>query len=189
MNDLRCDDVRELLSALLDEELSPEERIMALGHIERCAPCRAWLAQVHAAQQRLRAYPRIESARDLNDVVMVRVTAGPLTRLADALDRLICTPARQVAAAMVAALALSALVLSALVLFAALHVVTQCGRAALPERATARPAPQQAQGVAMLPEADIPRPPAGMMPRARVLPPEEIQRRLEETLRRDYSAK
>jgi len=183
MNELHCSNVRELLSALVDEAAAPKEEQAAVAHLERCADCRAWLAQVRAAQQRLRAYPRIEPAPGFDDAVMARVPgresraimdrapsepdrASVLTRLADALDRLICTPARQVAAAMVAALALSALVL-----FAALHVVTV-------------EAPRQARGVAMLPEADLAGPPASMVPRVRPLLPEEIQRRLEEMTRR-----
>jgi anti-sigma factor RsiW len=117
MNHERCEAMRELVSALFDDELAGEERQAVQAHLDRCAACRDWLAQVRAARQRLQSYPRIEAAPGFNEAVMARVTAGPLTRIADALDRLICTPARQVAAGMAAAL-----ILSALTVWLALHV-------------------------------------------------------------------
>jgi len=117
MNDKRCQAMRELVSALFDDELAGDEREAAQAHLDRCAACREWMAQVRAARRRLTAYPRIEAAPGFNEAVMARVMAGPLTRLADALDRLICTPARQVAVGIVAAAALSPLIV-----WAALHV-------------------------------------------------------------------
>jgi len=116
MNNEQCEAMRELVSALFDDELADREREAAQAHLERCAACRGWLAQVRAAQQRLQSYPRIEAAPGFNEAVMARVTAGPLTRLADALDRLICTPARQVAAGMLGAVVLAAIILWSLVL-------------------------------------------------------------------------
>jgi len=117
MNSEHCEAMRELVSALFDDELPDGQREAAQAHLDRCAACRAWLAQVGAARQRLQSYPRIEAAPGFNEAVMARVTAGPLTRLADALDRLICTPARQLAAGMAAAL-----ILCPLIVWLALHV-------------------------------------------------------------------
>jgi hypothetical protein len=136
--------MRELLSALLDEEpapvsaidgrgeggmagaldplsvsplkggevnLSGDERLGAKAHLAECAACRGWFEETMAACQRLKLHPVIEARAGLDAAVMARVTAGPFTRLADALDRWICTPSRQVAAATAGALALSALLL------------------------------------------------------------------------------
>jgi predicted anti-sigma-YlaC factor YlaD len=123
-----CESARELLSALIDEQgeqaaaggvahLSERERQAAEMHLGQCAACREWIEQVRHVRIRLAAYPRIEPAPGFNAAVIARVTAHPLARLADALDRLICTPARQFAAGVAAAL-----VLSTLAVWLALHV-------------------------------------------------------------------
>ena len=130
MNNKQCEAMRELVSALFDAELADGEREAAQAHFDRCAACREWMAQVGAAQQRLQSYPRIEAVPGFDEAVMARVMAGPLTRLADALDRLICTPARQVAVGIVAAVALSPLIV-----WAALHVAV-----------VSAPAPSQTSG-------------------------------------------
>jgi hypothetical protein len=136
--------MRELLSALLDDEptpvsaidgrgeggmagaldplsvsplkggevnLSGDERLGAKAHLAECAACRGWFEETMAACQRLKLHPVIEAQPGFDAAVMARVTAGPFTRVADALDNWICTPARQIAAATAGALALSALLL------------------------------------------------------------------------------
>ncbi|HUT74756.1 MAG TPA: hypothetical protein VM221_07975 [Armatimonadota bacterium] len=144
MTDSHCEHMRELLSALLDEEptfvcagerrgeggmagaldplsvsplkggevnLSGDERRAADGHLAECAACRRWFEGTKAACQRLKLHPVIEAHPGFDAAVMARVTAGPLTRVADALDNWICTPARQIAAATAGALVLSGLLL------------------------------------------------------------------------------
>jgi len=157
-----CEQMREALSALLDEALPDEEGAAVRAHAESCDACKAWLAEVGAAQRRLAAHPGIGTPPGFDAAVMSRVTAGPLTRLADALDRLICTPTRQIAAA-----AAATFVLSALILWGGVHVVL----VAEPQDAGAVAvggspwyAPEMARGRA-----------ARMPP----LPPEVLERRLE----------
>ena len=51
----------ELLSAYLDGELSEDEEIRLVDHLERCAACRMDLADTQAARAAVRALPIIEA--------------------------------------------------------------------------------------------------------------------------------
>ncbi|HSB41365.1 MAG TPA: zf-HC2 domain-containing protein, partial [Methylomirabilota bacterium] len=57
---MTCDEIRESLSAYLDEALGPEERARVDGHLETCAECRRELAGLGGTVALLR---RVQPAR------------------------------------------------------------------------------------------------------------------------------
>jgi anti-sigma factor RsiW len=50
----------DLLSALLDDELAPDERSDVAAHLRECDPCRVELADLAVARTTLRGLPRLE---------------------------------------------------------------------------------------------------------------------------------
>jgi predicted anti-sigma-YlaC factor YlaD len=54
---VKCPEVRELLSAWLDGELTPEDLALVTRHLDSCAGCRRELAQLEALEEALGALP------------------------------------------------------------------------------------------------------------------------------------
>lgn len=50
----------ELLSAFLDGELTPEERVSVLAHLEGCPACRTELADLQTARSMVRSLPTVD---------------------------------------------------------------------------------------------------------------------------------
>ncbi|MEV5823620.1 zf-HC2 domain-containing protein [Micromonospora harpali] len=76
---MRCERWREMLSAQLDGEETPTERVAAEGHLVTCGDCRAWFETAAAVTRRART--RVVTATpDLADTVLAAVAAAPPTR-------------------------------------------------------------------------------------------------------------
>ncbi|MFC5941499.1 zf-HC2 domain-containing protein, partial [Micromonospora harpali] len=68
-----------MLSAQLDGEETPTERVAAEGHLVTCGDCRAWFETAAAVTRRART--RVVTATpDLADTVLAAVAAAPPTR-------------------------------------------------------------------------------------------------------------
>ncbi|MGB2953588.1 MAG: zf-HC2 domain-containing protein [Gaiellaceae bacterium] len=65
LSDDACGRIRELTSLELDGELSQLDRVRIAVHLGRCASCRGFRQQVHAATQALRAAPLERPRRQL----------------------------------------------------------------------------------------------------------------------------
>jgi anti-sigma factor RsiW len=68
-----CRDARELLSALIDEQLTDAEEIAIRSHLESCAGCRAALGEMEGAVAAVRSLPRVDVSDDFTARVMGRV--------------------------------------------------------------------------------------------------------------------
>jgi hypothetical protein len=68
-----CRDARELLSALIDEQLTEAEELSVRAHLEGCAECRSLAAELESAVAAVRALPRVEATPDFTARVMTRV--------------------------------------------------------------------------------------------------------------------
>lgn len=66
--------LRDLLSAHLDGEATPEERRRVQSHLDECSTCRDELATVDAARDAVRALPMVEPPKAVG---RVRRMAGP----------------------------------------------------------------------------------------------------------------
>ncbi|MFI2665804.1 zf-HC2 domain-containing protein [Micromonospora carbonacea] len=76
---MRCERWREMLSAQLDGEETPAERVAAEGHLITCGDCRAWFETAAAVTRRART--RVVTATpDLADAVLAAVAGGPPRR-------------------------------------------------------------------------------------------------------------
>jgi hypothetical protein len=63
---MKCNEVRDLLDDLVDGELAPEERAVALSHIEGCGDCRSELEGLTGLLQQTESLARsVEPPRDL----------------------------------------------------------------------------------------------------------------------------
>ncbi|MFQ5861314.1 MAG: anti-sigma factor family protein [Dehalococcoidia bacterium] len=58
--ELECQDVRELASDYLEEELSPTLVQRFASHLERCCPCRAFVQGLRSTVELLRTMPAKE---------------------------------------------------------------------------------------------------------------------------------
>ncbi|MFC8850258.1 MULTISPECIES: zf-HC2 domain-containing protein [unclassified Micromonospora] len=76
---MRCERWREMLSAQLDGEETPAERVAAEGHLVTCGDCRAWFETAAAVTRRARTRV-VTAAPDLADAVLAAVAAAPPTR-------------------------------------------------------------------------------------------------------------
>ncbi len=74
-----CAQIREILSAQLDAEASPEEVAVADAHLACCVPCHRWRASASrsASLFRVRA---AEPVPDLVPMVLARASVGPSVR-------------------------------------------------------------------------------------------------------------
>jgi len=70
---MKCEDLRERLSALLEEELPAEEREEAERHLVSCEACRADAAGVRGVMELLHGLPRERAPRDLPAQVTARL--------------------------------------------------------------------------------------------------------------------
>lgn len=61
---MECDLARELLSAQLDQETTPQETAAANGHLGRCATCRSWWHDIGQVNRLL----RVRIADDVPDI-------------------------------------------------------------------------------------------------------------------------
>jgi anti-sigma factor RsiW len=57
---MRCERIEELLSALLDGELSPAEKALVESHLADCPDCTSLLNILRRAQQVLTGFPEVE---------------------------------------------------------------------------------------------------------------------------------
>jgi predicted anti-sigma-YlaC factor YlaD len=69
---MRCDDVLDHLSALLDGELEPEREQALHAHLAECGACRGLEARLQALHRAVRLHPA-EPVPDLTDAVLARV--------------------------------------------------------------------------------------------------------------------
>lgn len=80
---MTCDDASELLSALIDEALSPGERARLDVHLGACPACRAEIARLRQTIETLRGIPAVRAPAGFVDrVVDAAAAAGPWRRRA-----------------------------------------------------------------------------------------------------------
>ena len=70
---------KEMLSALLDGELHGAERETALAHMEACADCRAYFAELTALRTVLGGLEEFDAPEDFAAGVIARIRAGNIT--------------------------------------------------------------------------------------------------------------
>lgn len=78
---MRCEQAREMLSALLDGEDDPTEREAVDAHLDGCVGCRRWLDQA-AEVTRLARTSVVKPVRDLSGAVLDALPATRFARLA-----------------------------------------------------------------------------------------------------------
>jgi anti-sigma factor RsiW len=83
----RCETVEPLLSAWLDDELRPEERVAVAAHLDRCAACRADAEQVRWTRSLARSLPVRRAPEELLEGAARTAVAGPSRPAAGSLDR------------------------------------------------------------------------------------------------------
>jgi anti-sigma factor RsiW len=74
---MTCPEARELLSALLDEALSPSERQAVEAHLTACADCQRELAELRETVALLNRLPPAHAPAGFVDRVVERPTARP----------------------------------------------------------------------------------------------------------------
>ncbi len=79
---MECNDYREILSAVLDDETSPADRALADSHLETCEACSAYREEILADRARLRAWPDEITAvsPDLDRILARRLLTRPAIR-------------------------------------------------------------------------------------------------------------
>jgi predicted anti-sigma-YlaC factor YlaD len=70
---MRCDEIREAISAAADGEATPLERSMVDAHITRCAACAAFAGAIEHLDRRLRVRAA-EAVPDLSRPILAAVT-------------------------------------------------------------------------------------------------------------------
>lgn len=73
---MSCRDIRNDLSAYLDDELSPERRERVSAHLESCADCRAELETLRRTVEMVSELPRANAPETLHDRVMGEIRSG-----------------------------------------------------------------------------------------------------------------
>ncbi|MFF3854616.1 zf-HC2 domain-containing protein [Micromonospora sp. NPDC002575] len=76
---MRCERWREMLSAQLDGEETPADRVAAEEHLVTCGDCRAWFETAAAVTRRARTRV-VTTTPDLADAVLAAVAAAPRRR-------------------------------------------------------------------------------------------------------------
>ena len=66
---MNCEQVKELLSAYLDDALAPEEKRTLATHLETCSECNAMLADFRRFDTLLRQLPRVSPGVDLQQKI------------------------------------------------------------------------------------------------------------------------
>ncbi len=67
--DLECDDIQELGSDYIDEELNSKVAEKVRGHISWCGPCNAFMSTLRATVDILRASPKKDAPAGFKDRV------------------------------------------------------------------------------------------------------------------------
>jgi hypothetical protein len=93
----RCGEYNEILSAYLDGELSPAERVDLLQHMATCPQCRAALEEYRAVGTRIRALPPVQVPESLTASVYMHTVDAPPRRLQVLTNRM-AYPAAAIAA-------------------------------------------------------------------------------------------
>jgi anti-sigma factor RsiW len=75
MSDEDCGEMRLLIQADVDGELSPAEAARAAAHVERCPACAAVQQDLIALSSKLRALPSVEAPGRLKTEILARVAA------------------------------------------------------------------------------------------------------------------
>ncbi|GLV59531.1 hypothetical protein KDH_63570 [Dictyobacter sp. S3.2.2.5] len=74
---MNCEQVRDLLSAYLDDQLTANERQYVDAHLSSCPQCASVLADYRRFDALLAQLPRVTPTPDLRDKILA--TAGPFT--------------------------------------------------------------------------------------------------------------
>src|ERR671932_341549 len=69
-----CRDVRPLISAYMDNEVTPQELRVMQGHVAECAECAALLASYRSLRSTIRALPQPMPPAALRQAVFARAT-------------------------------------------------------------------------------------------------------------------
>ncbi len=72
---MRCDTIREALSARLDGEAHGLDEVASDAHLRVCPGCRAWSAEVAVLHRAVRVR-EAEAVPDLSRAILGRVAAG-----------------------------------------------------------------------------------------------------------------
>src|SRR5688572_22947039 len=72
-SELRCEDVRPEVSALLDDELDPQSRAAVLRHLETCDECSAYAERIAGVRKLVRLQP-VERVPDLTERIEAALT-------------------------------------------------------------------------------------------------------------------
>jgi anti-sigma factor RsiW len=70
-----CSDASQQLSAYLDQELSPADRVALEGHLGSCGACSEALASLRSVTRELGALPAIEASSDFRRRVLGEIEA------------------------------------------------------------------------------------------------------------------
>lgn len=70
---LDCNQVVDLSSAYLEDEVSGSLRTRLQDHLQRCAPCRAFMDTLRSTLNALRSLPREEPPEDLEESIKQRL--------------------------------------------------------------------------------------------------------------------
>ncbi|HUG16267.1 MAG TPA: Ig-like domain-containing protein [Thermomicrobiales bacterium] len=81
MNAQRCADSRELISALVDGEISPRERIELRAHLAACRECAGVLESYRSIGERIRSLPPVHAPEHLTDTIFAQTIDGEPGRL------------------------------------------------------------------------------------------------------------
>ena len=73
---MKCSDMKTLLSAYANDELSQEQRTMVEQHLADCADCRATLEGYRQIRQKLAVLQVVPSTSDVKEAVMSKVRAS-----------------------------------------------------------------------------------------------------------------
>lgn len=81
MDTLRCADFRELVSAFIDGEISPRERLELRAHIAACPDCAAVLESYRAIGDRIRTLQPVHAPEHLTDTIFAQTIDAEPGRL------------------------------------------------------------------------------------------------------------
>ena len=73
---MKCEEIRELLSAYQDGETTDAETALVREHISSCAGCQRILKEYSALDEGLRLMPSLEEPKDFNEKLLVRLDSG-----------------------------------------------------------------------------------------------------------------
>ena len=75
--ELDCQDVRELSSDYLEEEITEDQAVKVRRHLDKCKVCTAFIATLKATLELLRSVPRIKAPETLRKRLYDQMSSNP----------------------------------------------------------------------------------------------------------------